>query len=42
MNFIPLRRKVSAALSVASKAPGCFRKSSCTAAVEPSSDRSRS
>src|SRR3990172_6164531 len=39
MNCIPLRRNVPAARSVASKAPGCLRKSSCTAAVEPSSDR---
>ena len=39
MNCIPLRLKISAARSVASNAPGCLRKSSWTAAVEPSSDR---
>ncbi len=39
MNCIPFRLKISAARSVASNAPGCLRKSSWTAAVEPSSDR---
>src|SRR5512143_4079155 len=35
----PLRLSVSAAARVAAKAPACFRKSSWTAAVEPSRDR---
>src|SRR5512145_2527670 len=34
----PLRLRVAAAASVASNAPACFRKSSCTDAVEPSRD----
>src|SRR3972149_2332491 len=38
MNWIPLRRNVSAARSVPSNAPGCFRKSSWIAAVDPSND----